>query len=129
MKFLKHVPGVLLGLGMVFFGLAKLVPLFPEPDTSTFSAGQLAFMGAAAASGYLLQFIGIAELVGGLLLLSRRFEALGALVLAPVSANIVVFHLAVAPDSTAPGALVLLLNVVILVLNLSKYRAILTGTK
>ncbi|MDX2064085.1 MAG: hypothetical protein SFY70_13590 [Bacteroidia bacterium] len=129
MKLLKHVPGVLLGLGMVVFGLAKLVPILPEPDTAAFSAGHLAFMSAAAASGYFLQFIGAAEFVGGLLLLSRRFEALGALVLAPISANIVVFHLALAPATTGPGAVVLLLNVVILLLNTSKYRAILAGTK
>lgn len=85
-------------LGLVFFaagltGLLNLVP--PPPDLperlQTFNNGMMA-------SGYLMPFIKGTETLCGLLLLSGRFVPLALVALAPISINIFLVHLFLAPS-------------------------------
>lgn len=127
MKIVKQLPGILLGLGMLLFGSNKLLNFLPAPDISTMSAQAQAFWQGMLGSGYFLPFLGVMEVVGALLLLSRKFEALGALVLAPITVNIVVYHLATDMGSIAPGLILLVFNIIILFQHKPKFDAILQG--
>jgi uncharacterized membrane protein YphA (DoxX/SURF4 family) len=84
---------------MFAFGFAKVIPsqmLLPDPAVLVMPYGESTpmkllwtFMGTAPAYE---QFTGVAEVVGGLLVLTRRTTALGALVCAGVLANVAMMN-------------------------------------
>lgn len=85
----------LLGLAFVVFGLNGFLNFIPAPPPP--AAGG-AFLGALFATGYMFPLIKGTEVVAGILLLSGRFAALGAVVLTPVLVNIVLYHAAFDPS-------------------------------
>lgn len=86
-------------LGLIFtvFGLNGFLGFLPMPEPTPEGG---AFLGALAATGYMFPLIKSTEVVAGLLLLSGRFVPLALLLLAPVSVNILAYHIALDP---APG--------------------------
>lgn len=90
-------------LGAVFFifGLNGFLGFIPQPELPS-AAGSL--MGAWAQSGYFLPFVKAVEVVVGLLLLSNRFVPLALVVLAPITLNILLFHVFLAPAATGFAA-------------------------
>ncbi len=72
-------------------------------------------MGAMRDSGYLLKFIQWTELVVGVLLISGYFIPAALLILMPISINIFLFHLFLAPPILGPGPLILGMNVFLLI--------------
>lgn len=113
---------ILLGVFLIIMGLNKFLGFMPAPSMPE-SAQNM--MGALAASGYMLPLIGITEIVVGILLVARSWAALGLLLLAPLSVNIVLFHLALAPAGILMGLIVFVLNVYFLFLYKPKFEAIL----
>jgi putative oxidoreductase len=114
MKIAAMIVRYLLGLIMFVFGLNKFlhfipIPPMPGPDG--------AFMGALAASGYMMPFIAIVEIVGGLALLSGFYVTLGLLILLPVTVNIFLFHLVLNNMGLPMGGFVFLANLFLLYVN------------
>ncbi len=88
---------IFLGLVFTVFGLNGFLQFLPMPEPPA-AAGQ--FLGALAGAGYMFPLIKGTEVLSGLLLLSGRFVPLALTLLAPVTVNILLFHLFLAP---APG--------------------------
>jgi putative oxidoreductase len=80
----------LFGVAMTFFGISNLFQLLP-PHQFPGEAGRL--MLAFADSGYILQAVGITQLLLGIALLVNRFIPLALLLFAPVVVNVMLFHL------------------------------------
>ncbi|MEM6722426.1 MAG: DoxX family protein [Bacteroidota bacterium] len=76
---------------MIAFGANKFLQFIQVAPPVDPTAQQ--FMGAMFSS-YLFAMVALAEIIGGLLLLSPRFRFAGWLILLPIVFNIVVFHLA-----------------------------------
>jgi putative oxidoreductase len=114
---------VLLGIAFVVFGLNKFIGFMPAPDLSL---AAMAFMAALSESGYMMQLVGLTEVVAGALILSRVFTPLGLVLLAPVSVNIVLFHLFLDPASGIPAYVLAALNLYLLLAHLPKYRPLLS---
>ena len=112
----------LLGLILLVFGLNKFLNFLPAPEMPEAAAG---FFGALYATGYMLPLIALTEVVVGLLLLARMWSALALVVLVPVTLNIVLFHLFLAPGGIGVGAVVFALNLYLLFVHLPKYRPLL----
>jgi putative oxidoreductase len=93
MKIAVLIARILLGLIFVFFGLNGFLHFLPA-KLPTGVAGQ--FLGALFASHYLLAIAGF-QVIGGALLLSGRYIALGLTILGPILVNILLFHLTMAP--------------------------------
>ena len=118
------IPRALLGLIFVIFGLngfLQFIPMPPLPD----SAG--AFLGALAATGYMFPLIKVTEILCGLSFLTGKFSALGLVILAPISINILMFHAIL-----TPGIANLVFPVIIIALHIAaakeqwpKYQALL----
>lgn len=87
---------VLLGLVLVLSGGAKL--LVP----GQLSVGDF-LIDSMKATGYLYSLLGTAEVAAGLTLLVGRFVPLALLVLAPVTLNIVAYHLFLEPAGLPAG--------------------------
>jgi hypothetical protein len=86
-------------LGTIFFvfGLNGFLQFLPQPPMPE-AAG--AFLGGLAGSGYFFPLLKGTEVLAGLALLSNRWVPLALTVLAPITVNILLFHLVLAP---APG--------------------------
>lgn len=113
---------ILLGLAFVVFGLNKFLNYMAPPELPA-KAGD--FMGALMETGYMLPLIGLTEVVAGALILSSRFTALGLVLLAPISVNIVLFHVFLAPVSGIPAYVLAALNLYLLFTYLPRYKGLL----
>ena len=102
-KYLPTAARTILGLIFLIFGLNGFLNFMPMPEMPEAAAG---FMGALAATGYMLPLIKIVEIVGGILLLAGRYVPLGMVLLAPGIVNITLFHVFLAPAGL-PLAIVL----------------------
>jgi len=89
MKIVVLIARVLLGLVFIVFGSNAFLHFIHQPPPQG-QAG--AFVGAMFMSGYFYA-VAVLQIVGGLILLSGRYVALGLLVLGPVIVNILLFHI------------------------------------
>jgi putative oxidoreductase len=95
---------LLSGLMFINAGLNKFLNYMPVPDNlpEAMQNTGAAFM----AIGWLMPLVGLAEILGGILLIIPKTRALGALVLFPVLIGIILTHITVMP-SGLPMPLVL----------------------
>jgi uncharacterized membrane protein YphA (DoxX/SURF4 family) len=92
MRFLPTIARYLLGLPLFVFGLNGFLNFIPQPETPL-PEKAMAFAGALAASGYMLQLIGGTMLIVGALLLANRFVPLALALFAPFIVNSLAFHI------------------------------------
>jgi putative oxidoreductase len=117
----------------IFFGLVLLLPVlgtlgvFPPPAPEMYSPPGWAFMQAMMATGYLPQLIALTCAVTLVLVIMNR-TALAAVLVAPLTVNILLFHLVVDRSmfnpSTLPAWVLLITNAYFLWENRGKYRSL-----
>jgi hypothetical protein len=84
-----QIPRLFLGLVFTVFGLMGLLHLLPEQPVPDGIAGT--YMQALSGT-YLITLVKLTEVVAGAMLLSNRWVALGAVLIAPVVVNIFAAH-------------------------------------
>ncbi len=109
MKIAVLICRILLGLIFFVFGLAFFIHFFPPQPPMQGKAG--AFVGGLFGSGYFVNYMKVVEVIGGLLLLVNRYTALALLVLFPITLNIFLFHVILAPEGAILGIAMILLNI------------------
>ena len=103
---------VLLGLGFLIFGANILFPFLPMPamppsDATTLSTIMTAHKWMA--------FVGLCQVIGGLLVLVGRFVPLGLAILAPIVVNVLLFHITLlGGHGIGPGLFVTVLELFLL---------------
>ncbi len=120
MKYAVLITRILLGLVFAVFGSNIILHFLPTPPVAG-NAGL--FMAAIGPTGW-MKLIGLCQIVGGLLLLVGRFVPLGLAILAPVVANILLFHLFLAPSGLPVALLVVLLEGFLLFVYRSSFAGI-----
>lgn len=113
--------GVSLLFGLMFInaGLNKFFNYMPMPDD--LPENMLKMMTAFMQIGWLMPLIAIAEIVGGILFITNKFRALGAIVIFPVLIGILLTHITIAP-SGLPVALILCgIEIWVIIENREKY--------
>jgi len=85
----------------------------------------LAFLQALGDTGYMNYIMGIIQILVGLMFITRRYVALGAVILMPISFNIVIFHLFLDLKTIIPGLIIFALNIFILYTEHDKYKSLL----
>ena len=123
MKILTIILRVLLGL-VLLLPILGAVGVFPAPTADLYTPQGWAFINALMDTGYIMPLIGLLCFVCLILVIIGR-TALAAVLLAPFTVNVVLFHFFL--DGTPIGALVpaavlLLLNAFFLWSERSKYR-------
>ena len=98
---------ILLAVILIVFGSNKFFNFIPAPPMEGPPAE---FMGALFQTGYFFPMLAIVETLAGLLLLFNKWIRFALVMLVPVSVNILLFHIFLAPSSIGPGALLAVLN-------------------
>ena len=98
---------LLLGIMLVVFGSNKFLHFIPLPP-ATGSAGD--FMNSLGATGYIFPIVGILEVFIGIMLLFKKWVAFALVLLAPISINILLFHLFLDIPGVSAALLVAILN-------------------
>ena len=110
---------ILFGLMFINSGLNKFFNYMPMPKDMP--EKMMKVMGAFMEIGWLLPLIAIAEITGGVLFITNKFRALGAIILFPVLVGILLTHIFIAP-SGLPLAFVLLgVELWVIIENREKY--------
>jgi len=125
MKTATLIARVLLGLIYLLFGINFFFPFIPmaQPKMSEVAT---AFSGGLFGSGYFFQYMKVLEILGGLALLVNRFTAFFLLVLLPISLNVFLFHVVLAPAGAPIGIGVITLNLFLCVAYFRYYKSVFT---
>lgn len=110
---------VILALGLLFFGLNKFLGFLPVPDLPDAAAE---FMSSLNASGYMLPIVGTLEVLIGLLLLFNKWTPFALLLLAPISVNIVLFHMFLDLPGIGGALAVAVLNAILIYKHWRAYK-------
>lgn len=110
---------LLLGLGLIIFGLNKFFGFMPMPELPE-NAGS--FMASLKATGYVLPIVGFLEVVIGLLLLFNKAVPFALLLLAPISINILLFHLFLDLPGISGAIVIAVINVILIYKHWKVYK-------
>tara|TARA_Y100000385_G_C12969041_1_gene583186 strand:+ start:462 stop:854 length:393 start_codon:yes stop_codon:yes gene_type:complete len=112
---------IFFGFMMVNSGLNKFLNYMPIPEMSESAE---ALMGALDAGIYVLPLVAIVELLAGGLIITKKYNALGAVLMMPVTVNIFLIHTVLNPPGTILSLVLLLINIWILFQNKPKFTAL-----
>jgi len=108
---IPQITRIVLGVILLIFGVNKFA-LFLPPFELQGVAGE--FWTAMVNSGYVLEMVGVVEIIVGLMLVADKYVPLALLFLAPISVNIVAFHAFLDPVNIGPALLVAAANLVLM---------------
>lgn len=117
---------ILFGFMMVNSGLNKFLNYMPIPEMTESAE---ALMVALGASIYVLPLVAIVELLAGGLIITKKYNALGAVLMMPVTINIFLIHTFLNPTGIILSIMLLLINLWILIENKSKFTALFEDLK
>lgn len=122
MKIAVIVVRTLMGLMFLFASVVVLFNLMPQPETPP---GNLkTFNDGLAASGYLMNFIKITELVCAVAFLSGRYVTLATVIIFPIVLNIVFVHVLLAPEGLLIAILLFLGNLFLAYHHRENYKSL-----
>ncbi len=110
---------ILLGAMLVIFGANKLFHFIPM-DPPTGAAGD--FMNSLGATGYIFPIVGVLEVFIGAMLLIKKWVPFVIILLAPISINIMLFHLFLDIPGVIVAALVVIFNCILIYKHWKLYR-------
>ena len=110
---------VILGLGLLFFGLNKFFGFMPIPELPEDASS---FMSSLEASGYVLQVVGFLEVLIGLMLITNKAVPFALLLLTPISINILLFHLFLDLPGIGGAIVIAVINVILIYKHWKVYK-------
>ena len=114
-------------LGLLFLASGIFGLVVPPPPLPPGTPPGMVALFTGLTGSYLLTLVKLTEAVVGALLLAHRFVPLALLVLAPVTVNIVLVHLLLAPSGLPIAAVVLALHVFLGWSYRAAYRSVLAA--
>jgi len=115
---------LLLAVLLLVFGFNKFFHYMPMPELQG-SAAEV--MMGFAKTGYIFPAVGIIEVAVGFFLLVNRFSALALILMAPVTVNMLLFHLYHDLGGIVAAAVIGVLNVVLLFAYKPSYSGVLAA--
>jgi putative oxidoreductase len=112
---------IALGLALVIFGANKIVHFIPmdQPDADT-AAGQ--FMNSLGATGYIFPVVGFLEVIIGAMLLMKKWVAFALILLAPITINILLFHLFLDIPGLSIALVIVIFNAILIFKHWQQYK-------
>lgn len=121
MKIAATIARILLGAVFVFFGSNILFQFLKNPPMPP---GPLADFSKALFTTHYIQFVGVIQVVSGILFLFNRFVPLALTMIAPVIVNILLTHALMNPSGIVPGLVVTLCWFVVFYRDRSAFRGL-----
>lgn len=112
---------ILLGIILLVFGANKFFGFIPLPELPEQANN---FMTSLGATGYVLKIVGVLEIVIGALLLMKKWVAFVLTLLAPISINILLFHLFLDVNGIGGALLVAILNGILIYKYWTHYKSL-----
>lgn len=109
---------ITLGILLVVFGSNKFLHFIPMPPPTGSAAD---FMNSLGATGYIFPVVGILEVLIGAMLLLKKWGAFALILLAPISINILLFHLFLDIPGLGAALVVALLNGILIYKHWKQY--------
>jgi hypothetical protein len=109
---------VTLGILLIVFGSNKFLHFIPLPPPTGAAAD---FMNSLGATGYIFPIVGMLEVCIGVLLLLKKWIAFALILLAPISINILLFHLFLDIPGVSAALLVAALNGILMYKHWKQY--------
>jgi len=112
---------IILAVGLIFFGLNKFfdfMPMFKMPDAAA------NFMESLEATGYVFYVVAILEIVIGVLLLLKKWVPFALILLAPISFNILLFHIFLDVSDIWVAMVIVTFNVILIYKYWRAYRSL-----
>lgn len=113
------VLSVVFGLLFINSGLNKFFNYMPMPKDLPES--MIKAMGAFIQIGWLMPLVAVAEIIGGLLFMTNKYRALGAIIIFPVMIGVLLTHITIAPSGLPIAVVLLAINVWVIIENREKY--------
>ena len=110
---------IVLGLLLLIFGANKFLHFIPM-DAPTGSAGE--FMNSLGATGYIFPVVGILEVMIGAMLLLKKWVAFALILLAPISINILLFHMFLDIPGISVALLIVIINSILIYKHWQQYK-------
>ena len=114
---------ILLGIVLVVFGANKFLRFIPM-ETPTGAAGD--FLNSLNTTGYIFPIVGILEVIIGGLLLLKKWVPFALILLAPISINILLFHLFLDIPGIVVSIVVVVFNSILIYKNWPQFRPLFT---
>jgi putative oxidoreductase len=117
----KILFGVSLLFGLMFInsGLNKFFNYMPMPKDMP--EEMMKAMGAFMQIGWLMPLVAVAEITGGILFITNKFRALGAIIIFPVMAGILLTHIFIAPSGLPLALVFVAIEIWVIIENREKY--------
>lgn len=110
---------IALGVVLVVFGANKFLHFIPM-EAPTGAAGE--FMNSLGATGYIFPFVGVMEVIIGVMLLLKKWVAFALILLAPISANILLFHMFLDIPGISVAIVIVSINAVLIFKHWQQYK-------
>lgn len=116
---IQFVLRLLFGLAFINSGLNKFFNYMPAPEDlpQELMKDFAAFMEIS----WLLPLVAVIEIIGGVLFITGKYRALGAIVIFPIMVGIIFIHTTVAPSGLPIALLLLAINLWVMIDNGRKY--------
>ncbi len=111
MKTTVLISRLLLGFLYLTFGLDYFLHFIPYQPLHTGAAG--AFIAGLKGTGYFYPIQKVIQITGGLSLLTNRYAPFSAVVLFPISLNVLLFHTFLVPSGWLMGVFLVLPNLLL----------------
>ncbi len=111
MKITILISRILLGFIYLVFGLDYFLHFIPYQPLHTGRTG--AFIAGLKGVGYFYPMLKVIQIVGGLSLLFNRYDPFFAVVLFPISLNVLLFHTILVPSGWLMGVILMVPNLLL----------------
>ena len=118
-KKILFVVSLLFGLMYINSGLNKFFNYMPMPKDMP--ENMMKLFGAFMTIGWLMPLVAVAEIVGGVLFITNRYRALGAIIIFPVNIGILLTHMISAPSGLPMTIVLMAINIWVIIENRAKY--------
>jgi uncharacterized membrane protein YphA (DoxX/SURF4 family) len=122
MKNVITILQILLGLGLVVFGLNKFLLFMPFPEMTPEMGS---WMGALMATGFIMKIVAVLEILTGVMLLINKYVPLSLVVILPIMIVAFLSHLILDIGGVGGSAIFLFLIIFLMFQNKEAYKDLL----
>jgi putative oxidoreductase len=124
MKIAVVIARIIFGLLFLVSGLAYFFKLMPQAELP---GSAQTFVTGLFAAGYVMPLVKVIEVICGIAFLTNRFVSVALVVIFPITLNVLLFHMFLAPEGIAIPVLLMICNLFLAFSKKEQYQPILSA--